>query len=64
MFNFGDFGDLKQLARSTSFVVEVSKAMYITIDLMVDISKYCFNHKNIEFIMHNILDEFLFKSFI
>ena len=38
--------------------------MYITIDLMVDISKYCFNHKKIEFIMHKILDEFLFKSFI
>ena len=38
--------------------------MYITIDLMVDISKHCFNLKMIEFIMHKIFYEFLFKSFI
>ena len=25
---------------------------------MVDISKYCFNHQMIEFIMHKILDDF------
>ena len=62
MFNFGDFGDLKHTARSTSFEVVVSNVY--PLDLMVDISKYCFNHKMIKFIMHKILDEFLFNSFI
>ena len=45
-----------------SFVVVVNNVY--PPDLMVDISKYYFNHKMMEFIMHKILDEFLFNFFI
>ena len=60
MFNFGDFGDLKQIDLPVFWFVVSNvyppDGRYI--------SKYCFNHKMIEFIMHKILDDFLFNSFI